>query len=306
MKRKVTFFVACFLVWILLPVFLIFVIQEDGTLMIKKEVSIEEYLPLIVVNSMEKGAHEETVKAMSVIMRSNFTKRLENQEITFSDIKKKYGTMDRKEYIKNQEQYQQAVEVCKETKGEILTYKGDVCYCPFFYLSNGRTRDAFVFFENSEYPYLISVPSYRDEECDTYLSYHYFTTEDFQLENNEDNGEMDSTMSEETVEETTAEMENSDRIGGIEILEMDQAGYVTWVKVGDQVMGGEAFRETYGLPSSCFTIEQEEQQIRIICKGNGHGFGFSQYGGNAMAKEGHDYKALIRHYFPEVSLEKSV
>lgn len=262
------------LLWIVLPFLLILVFQENGTLSFEKEESIESYLPFVVAYSMNEDMHMETVKAQSVIMRSNLLGMMEAEEISMNEIKEKYAYFQKESYFKWKERYEQAAAACEETKGEVLKYQNKICYCPYFFNSNGVTRDAFSFFAESEYPYLISVPSHRDEECSTYLSYYYFNESDFG--------------------------------SSISILEYDKAGYVTWVKIGDEVMGGEAFREVYGLPSSCFSIEQQEEQIRIICKGNGHGFGFSQYGANTMAMEGKDYAQLLKYYFPEVSLEKSV
>lgn len=267
--------------WIVLPILLILVIQEKGTLSLKKEESIEMYLPFMVAHSMKEDMHMETIKAQSVIMRSNLLKMMEDEEVSTDEIKEKYAYFQRDTYLEWKDRYEQAVRACKETEGEILTYQKEVCYCPYFFNSNGVTRDAFEVFSESEYPYLISVPSHRDEECNTYLSYYYYTKKDFGSSEKEENAL-------------------------ISILEYDKAGYVSWVKVGDTVMGGEVFREQYGLPSSCFSVEQQENQIRIVCKGNGHGFGFSQYGANTMAKEGKNYEQLLKYYFPEVSLEKSV
>lgn len=292
--------------WIMLPILLILAIQEKGTLKLEKKDSLEDVLPFIIVGNMKEEFHVETVKAMAVILRSNYRKMLEDEKIMISDIKKKYTYLRKESYIKNQNIYELALLACQETQGEILTYENYVCYCPFFYLSSGITRDAFSFFEESEYPYLISVPSHRDEECDTYLSYHYFSAEEFDTERKNRAEQKEENKGESNEEEGKEKsMENVDN-GKIQILETDKAGYVTWIKAGDEVMGGEAFRKRYGLPSSCFSVEQEENQIRIICRGIGHGFGFSQYGANVMAREGKDYRVLLKHYFPELSLEKSV
>lgn len=40
------------------------------------------------------------------------------------------------------------------------------------------------------------------------------------------------------------------------------------------------------LPSACFKIAFESNQVQIRVYGRGHGVGFDQYGANRQAKEG--------------------
>ena len=43
--------------------------------------------------------------------------------------------------------------------------------------------------------------------------------------------------------------------------------------------------------------------MRVSTKGYGHGVGMSQYGANAMAKEGSDYRAILQHYYTGINIE---
>ena len=63
----------------------------------------------------------------------------------------------------------------------------------------------------------------------------------------------------------------------LEIKSADGAGYVMEIQIGNQVFQGEQVREILKLPSSCFTIQKIEEQVRFLCKGVGHGLGMSQY-----------------------------
>ncbi len=56
------------------------------------------------------------------------------------------------------------------------------------------------------------------------------------------------------------------------------------------------------LPSSAFTLQQIGGQTRILCQGQGHGLGFSQYGGNVLASQGKKYDEILRSYFPKLTL----
>ena len=66
----------------------------------------------------------------------------------------------------------------------------------------------------------------------------------------------------------------------------------------------EEFRQLLELPSSNFTMQAADGKIRFLCKGQGHGLGLSQYGGNVLAKEGKSYKEILRYYFPECGVQK--
>mgnify|MGYP000485474346 FL=1 len=83
----------------------------------------------------------------------------------------------------------------------------------------------------------------------------------------------------------------------IEIKSRDSAGYVTEILADGKVLEGEAFRKGMGLTSSNFTIQKSGKEIRFLCRGKGHGLGFSQYGGNEMAKESANAKEILQYYF---------
>ena len=58
-----------------------------------------------------------------------------------------------------------------------------------------------------------------------------------------------------------------------------------------------------GLSSSDFTIQKVGDRYRFLCKGKGHGIGFSQYGGNVLAKNGKNYAEILNYYFPAMILD---
>ena len=82
----------------------------------------------------------------------------------------------------------------------------------------------------------------------------------------------------------------------------DSAGYVTELLADGKVLEGESFRMGMGLPSSNFTVQRIGKSIRFMCRGKGHGLGFSQYGGNALAKEQQKAEEILAVYFPKMKL----
>ena len=49
-------------------------------------------------------------------------------------------------------------------------------------------------------------------------------------------------------------------------------------------------------------MEAEIDSIVITAKGYGHGVGMSQYGANAMAKNGATWREILAYYYPETTL----
>ena len=58
------------------------------------------------------------------------------------------------------------------------------------------------------------------------------------------------------------------------------------------------------LKSNYFEIIKNENNITINTKGYGHGVGMSQFGANEMAKEGSDYKKILKHYYEGTEISK--
>lgn len=55
-----------------------------------------------------------------------------------------------------------------------------------------------------------------------------------------------------------------------EITAVDSAGYVTETQIGNRLMSGEDFRYALELPSACFKIAFESNQVQIRVYGRGH------------------------------------
>lgn len=283
MKKIRQFFLLFVLLFLIVPCLVICFFQKNWKILILGTERIERYLPAMMYEEISFDMHIETLKAQAVMMRSNLIKELDEGKITYQELQAEYSLADRKLKEEDQTYYERLVRACKATEGEVVFYGDEICYCPYFYASSGVTRDAFSFFQDGRYPYVVAVPSHRDEECRSYITYHYFSTEEFADKLNE--------LCENTFD------------GTIQILEKDEADYITWLQIGEKTVGGEVFRNALQLSSCCFSIEEKEKGIRICCKGCGHGFGFSQYGANAMAVDGRKYDELLNYYFHNIAIK---
>ena len=96
------------------------------------------------------------------------------------------------------------------------------------------------------------------------------------------------------------------KVGKIHKLTLykDKNGYVKEVEINEEKIKGEIFRQFFGLASSCFSLQKIDSVIEIQTKGIGHGFGFSQWEANCLAREGKTYEDLLGHFYKNISIEK--
>ena len=77
---------------------------------------------------------------------------------------------------------------------------------------------------------------------------------------------------------------------------------MTEIRADDMVLEGETFSRGLGLASSNFTITRSKNNICFLCKGKGHGLGFSQYGGDQLAKNKKTAEEILTTYFADMQI----
>ena len=80
-------------------------------------------------------------------------------------------------------------------------------------------------------------------------------------------------------------------------MEYNSAGGVAKLTVGGVSLTGTQVRTLLGLRSASFTIQYGEGSFTFDVTGYGHGVGMSQYGANAMAKEGSSFQDILTWYY---------
>ena len=217
-----------------------------------------------------KGDYEpETVKAQAVIARSELYRR-KKEESLFSILQEKENTT-KLQWLENAEKLQLYGEAVEETKNQVLTWKGQLKIVPYHKVSNGQTREGAEVFHSSEYEYLQSVDSSQDLEAPDYINSTYVSLSQLPRK--------------------------------LLLKERDSAGYVTVLDIDGQYLDGEDFRLGLHLASADFSVQKMGKAVRFLCKGKGHGLGFSQYGGNEMAKAGSSWKEILAAYFPKMEIQ---
>ena len=156
----------------------------------------------------------------------------------------------------------------KETEGQVMMYNDKLALLPFHQLSNGKTRSGQEVLGTEEYPYLQVKDCAKDVGSELQMQ--------------------------------TKVIE----VAGVSINAKDSSGYVTEVKVGEEICSGDAFRDTYSLASSCFDVQEFDGKTRVISKGVGHGLGMSQYTANEMAKEGKTHIEILQYFFEGTEMKE--
>lgn len=92
----------------------------------------------------------------------------------------------------------------------------------------------------------------------------------------------------------------------VEVLRRDAAGRLLELRAFGKRLSGEELLAHLGrafgyraVPSAKLTVEEVEAQVRFSGTGRGHGVGLCQAGAAALAKQGADWKAIVRRYFPD-------
>lgn len=276
---------------LLLPLGLTALISGKDAVALRKQIDMENYLPMILCREVPWEYEEEMLKAQAVLARSSLYFRLEEGTMDQEELKKQLEEFRRESgKEKYQEAYRRMEKAVKVTRGQVMVYQGQVCQGVFHRVSCGKTRDGMEVLGKTEMTFLKSVDSSQDIRAKEYLHGHYFTEESLRQRI----GEV----------YPSAQITEEPLLEQIKVVKRDSQEYILEIKIGSETVSGEEFRRNLELSSSNFTIQNLDGKIRFLCKGLGHGLGLSQFGANEMAKQGKSYQQILFTYFPDIALKK--
>ena len=169
------------------------------------------------------------------------------------------------------------------TAGQVVYYEGELILATYFSCSGGITESAVAVW-GKDYPYLQSVESPGEEQAAWYSDQREFTVEEF---------EQALGISLTGVPGTWFGVITYTSGGGVKTADI----------CGTSFQGTE-LRTKLGLRSTAFTLSASEQGVTVYTRGYGHRVGLSQYGADAMALTGSDYKDILCHYYPGTTVER--
>jgi stage II sporulation protein D len=269
------------------------VLMKDGTV---TPMTLDQYLWGVVAGEMPASFEPEALKAQAATARTyTLNKKLNGSNhdnadictdssccqayISPEDAAAKWGAQA--------EAYSKKItEAVSQTDGQVITYNGQLIKAFFFSSAAGSTADA-VEVWGTEVPYLASVKSPEGAEVPNYYSTVTLSTEVFRT--------SFSTKYPQAVF-------GDNPSGWFQQPVTTASGLVESVTVAGVTVSGNDMRELFGLRSASFSVATDGETVTFSVTGYGHGVGMSQYGANAMAKQGKTWQEIIKWYYTGVEI----
>lgn len=255
------------------------------------EMQMSEYLTGVVIGEMPTDFSEEALRAQAVVARTYARKRSiigqkhpQGAVCMNSACCQSYRSAN--DFMVNGgslESYKKVQAAVEATADEVLYYQGALIEATYFSCSGGRTEDAMAVW-GTDIPYLRAQDSPGEELATHYTDTVYFTSEEFvnRLEINPQGLPA----------------------AWIGRITYTSGGGVDTIEIAGKTFEGTQLREKLGLRSTSFSVEIIGDLISVTTKGFGHRVGMSQYGAEAMAVRGCDYREILRYYYPGTILTK--
>lgn len=272
--------------FLVLPYLLTMIISGRKACPLSRQTDLEEYIPILTAAHIDWGYEKEAIQAQTVIERTNLSLKMKSEE-AMKDIREAADYLKKKSMSGEElKQFRRFQEAAVHTEGEVLVFQKEKRELPYHPLSQGKTRSGEEIL-GEKFAYIPSVETPKDIDSPLYVEGCYFSLKE--LEKKIKKSYLAFSI--------TAETE-------IEITKTDSAGYVMEIQIGNQAFQGERIKELLDLPSSCFSVQSSQGEVRFLCKGIGHGMGMSQYTAHNLALEGKNYEQILGYFFPDMEIEK--
>ena len=286
MKKEKDISILLAVLFLMLPYLLTVVISGRKACPLSRQPDLEEYIPILTAAHIDWGYEKEAIKAQTIIERTNLSLKCKSEE-AMKDIQEAADYLKKKNMNGEElKQFQMFQEEAANTRGKILVYQNEKKEIPYHPLSQGKTRSGEEIL-GEKFVYIPSVETPKDIDSPLYVEGCYFSLKELE----------EKLKKSYPAFSITAEAE-------IEITKTDSAGYVMEIQIGNQAFQGERIKEVLDLPSSCFSVQSSQGEVRFLCKGIGHGMGMSQYTAHNLALEGKNYEQILGYFFPDMEIEK--
>lgn len=267
---------------------------EDGV----ETVDEDTYLTSVVLSEMPASFEPEALAAQAVAARTFLArqrlagKHMDCDVCTDSACCQAWSseaTLDAKYGVELPQYWDKASAAVAETAGEILTYDGAPIEAVYFSCSGGSTEAAVAVW-GTDVPYLQAVESPGEQDALRYESEAAFLED-----------ELRAILNKAAPE---AKLDGPSE-GWFGEPFLTEGGGVASVTIGGEDFTGTQLRSLLGLNSTRFTVTCGDGEVVFHVRGFGHRVGMSQYGANAMAKLGFDYRAILQYYYRGAGIEKA-
>ena len=332
--------------------------EPNGQMTAVNIINIEDYLVSVISSEMSPNASLEFLKAAAVISRSWVVGKIIDRSKTATRMtttplpaRKEQGTEELEPSLITWQDHEDHTlyDVCaddhcqryqgvtkatnpnakravEETRGEVLTYQGEVCDCRFSKCCGGRMEEFSTCWQDKDMPYLQALED-RDPKdgtilCDTsdpailsqVLNDYDQETADFYRWTVTYTQEQLSDLLSRKLDHNfgqIVELKPLKRGKSGRIYELQIVGTKASLTIGKELIIRSALSESH-LYSSAFDVEMSYSPtlkdipatFTLHGKGWGHGVGLCQIGAAVMGAKGYTYREILAHYYPDTVIEK--
>ena len=264
-----------------------------------EEIDLDEYLYGVVSAEMPASFEEEALKAQAVVARTYTIYKIVNNDGKHKNADicddstccqawiSKEDRLSKWKEEERDENWNKIVNAVNITQGKIITYNGEPINAFFHSNSGGETEAPIDVWGGSGYPYLQSVETSGEDAYSQYSSEASFTEKEF------------TTKIKEIHSNFKIDFDKKDCI---KVEEYTDGNRVKKIKIGNLELSGVEVRNIFGLRSANFEVNIKENKVFFKVTGYGHGVGMSQTGADSMAKQGSNYKEIIKHFYTDVKI----
>ncbi len=312
-------------------------VKTTQGIIVINELPIEEYLYSVVSGEMPVSYGTEALKVQAVCARSYAYKQI--LEGKLSEYGAHVNDSSQYQVYNNAGEYAEAIRAVDETRGQIMTYKGEIVEAYYFSTSCGHTTDAEAVWggQNPEY---IKGKLINGNNSGLLLDTEEKFAE-FIKNKNYESYDMDYDwyrweveFSKDTINKLLKKAGLYDKVGnitGMEVVERKTGGIVSMLKVmgdkgsvllekeytirqflspeGIEIVknDGSTVKNFIMLPSAYFTIEETDGNsatggYHIYGGGFGHGAGMSQKGAKKMVDSGFSYDEVLAYFYNGITI----
>lgn len=263
------------------------VMKKDGKI---HSMDLEDYTRNVILGEMPANFHQEALKAQAVASRTYTLQCIESANkhpmgAVCTDHRCCQAYREPDEYLHQggtKEGIQKMQDAVDKTRGEVLYFQDDLICATYFASSGGYTEDAKAVWGQG-YPYLQPVVSLGEEDCGY---------------------DQQVVMSAQELQERLNVKLTGDPKEWFGMITYTKGSGVCLMRIGGKLYTGVQLRNLLGLRSTIISVRAYENHLIFATKGYGHRVGMSQYGANAMAMNGENYKNILNHYYQGVTLEQ--
>jgi len=267
-----------------------------------RSMQLEDYLIGVVAAEMPAEFPPDALKAQAVAARTYAIKRIGaggvanplhpgadlcddhrhgQAWLSREELKNRWGMLHYYNY------YYKVKKAVDETKGQVLTYQGQLIDPAYHASCGGRT-------ENSEDVWKFQVPYLRSVPCPYDTDPHPVQSASFSLE------QLDRALG--TTLSAVPVSGKGKNPRDLRVTEKTFTGRPKSLIIGDRQFPAVAVRDLLGLRSTNFTWKVEGDSVTFTTTGYGHGVGLCQYGAKGMAEHGYNYRTILGHYYSGVEI----